>query len=297
MRIKNNFTLAEILVAMVVFSILLMLMIQFFSGARTLWVANEKRSTIYADASIALDLMTELLHSTYFFIQEDVNPKVNHTPFLIHHEESAPDSSDANHMIVFLSDSMRNLSSGGSLRYLCFQRGNDPSSSVGDDNNNVLYLKVFGDAEGDAFASCMYPFVPYDGGGKGKHDGQLEGENGIRKFLYKRMKSTDFTPTASDLKSNRVKPILRNVVGLKFTPIIVSGVERKKESGDYKENNFYTGIKTNQTLVGIEIELSLMENERKIADWRDSNFNSDFKTQNEYTFRRTVWLGQRALLK
>ena len=53
---------------------------------------------------------------------------------------------------------------------------------------------------------------------------------------------------------------------------------------------------------GIEIELSLMENEQKIreyqalkADDKDSlkKLREEFRLKNEYTFRRTVLLGDR----
>jgi hypothetical protein len=53
----------------------------------------------------------------------------------------------------------------------------------------------------------------------------------------------------------------------------------------------------NVTPVAIRIKLSMMENETKLKEWKDMAENSDakknFKTQNEYTFYRTVWLGKR----
>ena len=46
---------------------------------------------------------------------------------------------------------------------------------------------------------------------------------------------------------------------------------------------------------GIEIELSLMENEQTVKDYQalDASKRNDFRSTNEYTFRRTVWLGDR----
>ena len=70
--VKNRFTLVELLVSMAVFSILLVLMMQFFSGARTLWTANEKRAAIYADATVAMDLMSQLLQSTFYTEPEPI---------------------------------------------------------------------------------------------------------------------------------------------------------------------------------------------------------------------------------
>ena len=62
---KKNFTLVELIVAMAVFSILLLLMLQFFSGAQRIWHGMEKRNEIYANARIAMDLITTHLQNTY----------------------------------------------------------------------------------------------------------------------------------------------------------------------------------------------------------------------------------------
>ncbi len=43
-RQKSKFTLVELIVAMAVFSILLLLMLQFFSGAQRIWNGMEKRN-------------------------------------------------------------------------------------------------------------------------------------------------------------------------------------------------------------------------------------------------------------
>ena len=65
-RKKQKFTLVELIVAMAVFSILLLLMLQFFSGAQTIWRGMEKRNEIYANARIAMDLMTTHLQNTFY---------------------------------------------------------------------------------------------------------------------------------------------------------------------------------------------------------------------------------------
>ncbi|WP_419643433.1 PilW family protein, partial [Victivallis vadensis] len=42
-QIKRCFTLVELLVAMAVFSVMLLLMMQFFSGAQRIWVSTEQK--------------------------------------------------------------------------------------------------------------------------------------------------------------------------------------------------------------------------------------------------------------
>ena len=304
--VKYKFTLAEILVAMAVFSILLTLMLQFFSGARTLWTANEKRASVYADASIALDLMANLLQTTYLNRKEPVLaagggtlvPPENQTPFLIKRDLAAPDNSGSNDRIFFISELPGgNLLSGGAIRFLSFQRGDDPDNTG---KNNVLYLKVLCDAEGLDFSSCndLAPLAGEDSKFSKEHNGTLEG---IRNFLYDLMTNhSGFKLQAdggsSDDQKRRVKPVLRNVTGLKFIPIYLEGSDIKKDTG----TDDYTGIylaAAGKTLVGIEIELSLMPNEAVVNDWASKSFDNDFRISNEFTFRRTVWLGHRMYIR
>ena len=174
--VKNRFTLVELLVSMAVFSILLVLMMQFFSGARTLWTANEKRAAIYADATVAMDLMSQLLQSTFY--NSDGG-----TPFAITGIPAADNTSTPresgtisdtnidgwNSRIYFISNSPLELSKGGSVRYLSFQRKTD--SSVTGVTRNVLELLVFSDshqrckaAEGRSIAGADAAVVAFGGG-------------------------------------------------------------------------------------------------------------------------------------
>lgn len=59
----SRFTLVELLIAMVVFTILLGLMLQFFSGAQKMWTGMEKKNHLYANARIAMDTMATLLQT------------------------------------------------------------------------------------------------------------------------------------------------------------------------------------------------------------------------------------------
>ena len=308
--VKYKFTLAEILVAMAVFSILLTLMLQFFSGARTLWTANEKRASVYADASIALDLMANLLQTTYLNRKEPVLaaggetpvPPENQTPFLIKRDSAAPANSGSNDRIFFISELPGgSLLSGGAIRFLSFQRGDDPDNTG---KNNVLYLKVLCDAEGLDFSSCndLAPLVGKESKFGMAHDGTLSGESGsVQNFLYDLMtNNSEFKLQAkggsSPDQKRRVKPVLRNVTGLKFTPIYLEGSDIKKDTENLKHTGIYPAT-AGKTLVGIEIELSLMPSEAVVNDWASKSFDNDFRISNEFTFRRTVWLGHRMYIR
>ena len=267
---KQRFTLAEILVAMVVFSILLVLMMQFFSGARTLWIANEKRSNLYADATVAMDLMSTLLQ-TSFYNQE------SGTPFAIRNvpkENEARSVTGWDSKIYFISNSPLTLSKGGSVRYLSFQRGSDAASGSAPENN-VLWLKVFSDssAAGLHFDQFFNPIGPEVAVNNNPNDDLDEAR-------------TQLVTTLNNLAGDERKPILRNVTGLKFTPIDHEGKKLESESSS----------DCNDLPAGIEIEISLMQNETMIQTWQSLSNDAaknDFRTKNEQTFRRTVWLGER----
>ena len=266
--VKNRFTLVELLVSMAVFSILLVLMMQFFSGARTLWTANEKRTAIYADATVAMDLMSMLLQSTFY--------SEGGSPFAI---RSAPGTAEAavpewgwNSKIYFVSNSPMELSKGGSVRYLSFQRKTDPSNASV--TLNVLELQVFSDTSNSSlhFDQCFFPF------GTNVSSNNNEGE--ARDYLI----NTVFAENTPLNSTNERKIILRNVTGLKFTPV------------DHRGQKIY-GPECNDLPAGIEIELSLMENEQTIQDYQalTGTAKDDFRLRNEYVFRRTVWLGDRTV--
>ena len=277
--VKNRFTLVELLVSMAVFSILLVLMMQFFSGARTLWTANEKRAAIYADATVAMDLMSQLLQSTFY--NSDGG-----TPFAI---TGIPEPDDTaaprqpgtisntnidgwNSRIYFISNSPMELSKGGSVRYLSFQRKTD--TSVAGVTRNVLELLVFSDssAQNLNFDQCFHPF------GDANADDNPDTLSEVTTHLVDRVFSD--TTTLDPEKERKI--VLRNVTGLKFTPV------------DHKGQMIY-GANCYDLPAGIEIELSLMENEQTIRDYQAlaPGDRNDFRLKNEYTFRRTVWLGDR----
>lgn len=292
-QFKYRFTLVELLVSVGVFSILLLLMMQFFSGARTLWVANEKRAAVHADATVAMDLMAMLLQSTFY-------NDMGGTPFAIRPVFSSSNITSVprvgneaitsskidgwNSMIYFVSNSSMELSKGGSVRYLSFQRktDTDPNTAVAGVTRNVLELLVFSDSSNSElhFDLCFSPF--------NHHEDLDTNGNGVVTLDEVRNYLTDkIFNEATPLTLDERKIILRNVTGLKFTPVDYKG----KKSTDSEWYNYLPA--------GIEIELSLMENEQIIKEYQaltDSTKREEFRAQNEYTFRRTVWLGDRTFM-
>ena len=281
-RYKFNFTLAEILVAMAVFSVLLVIIMQFFSGARTLWTANEKRAAMYTDASVALDLMANLLQGTYC----TTGPVAGSTPVQMENKTVFElVSNSGKDKLYFVTNSPMELAGGGSVRYLSFQRGTDPAAVAGA-ADNVLYLRIFGDKNyllpngQPLLANCFYEFVTPDSWPAG-----WSGPTALSTLADARevvKYALDNIPLSN---TNACKPVLRNVTGLSF----------KLLGGDGKE----TADKTTPP-AGIEISLSLMPDETVIKTWQDmanGTEKDDFKLKNEVVFHRTVWLTDRAYVR
>ena len=283
-RYKFNFTLAEILVAMAVFSVLLVIIMQFFSGARTLWTANEKRAAMYTDASVALDLMANLLQGTYC----TTGPVAGSTPVQMENKTVFElVSNSGKDKLYFVTNSPMELAGGGSVRYLSFQRGTDPAAVAGA-ADNVLYLRIFNDknyllSNGQPLlANCFHEFAtPLPGSWPAGWNGPT--------VLSTRLEALEVVKYALDnipvSNQDYCKPVLRNVTGLSF----------KLLGGDGKE----TADKTTPP-AGIEISLSLMPDETLIKTWQDmagGTEKDDFKLKNEVVFHRTVWLTDRAYVR
>lgn len=63
---KSHFTIVELLVAMGVFSILMLALMQFFTGAQQIWQKSSARSELFENARVALDLMATDLQCAYY---------------------------------------------------------------------------------------------------------------------------------------------------------------------------------------------------------------------------------------
>lgn len=63
---RHRFTLVEVMVAMGLFTIIMLIMLQFFSGAQRVWTDVERKNETYGDARIAMDMMATMLQSAYY---------------------------------------------------------------------------------------------------------------------------------------------------------------------------------------------------------------------------------------
>lgn len=63
---KNHFTLVELLVALGIFSILMVLFMQTFAGMRLAWTNSERRTDSHAGVRVAMDMLSTLTGAAYY---------------------------------------------------------------------------------------------------------------------------------------------------------------------------------------------------------------------------------------
>ncbi|WP_303056085.1 PilW family protein [Victivallis vadensis] len=277
---KKFFTLVELLVAMSVFSILLVLMMQFFSGSQKLWVNTEQKTNLYSDARIAMDLMSTLLQNTFY--------ATGGVPFLI------KNGTTENAQIYFPTQTKMDLIDDvGEVVFVSFQRG--PSSGTGTDasdpdkknRSNELLMLIFADNDDDHGSRYDFSFFfpPYS--------------SETMQFAD----AADNLKTTMDqklsLKENgNCSVLLNNVTAFSLLPMVIdtsNDSQMKPETGSTFKRIPYV----------IEIRLSLMDQKNydfwdKQLKGRDSNLTSaekkradEFRLQHEYTFTRAVYLSDR----
>ncbi|WP_288559840.1 prepilin-type N-terminal cleavage/methylation domain-containing protein [uncultured Victivallis sp.] len=256
MKRKQPFTLVELLLAMVVFSIMLVLMMQFFSGARIIWSSTEKRNNMYADARIAMDLISTMLQNT-IYAEEGI-------PFYVDGYAVAQPSSGYDSKLYFVTKTKMELPGTGDIRFISFQRGSNADS-------NQLQIRIWPDDEPatkDDFSLC---FPPYSAG------------NSIAN--YDQALATVKT-RLDNATGDNLGILLNNVTGFKVTPMIRSNTSNGvtiPSTSSYEDLPFM-----------IEIQLSLMDKVNyDLWTQMTGTTAESFKNQHEYTFTRTVFIDDR----
>ena len=65
-HIIRHYTIVEVMVAMGIFLVMMTIMMQFFTSAQKVWNLASKKNMMYADARVAMNLMTRELQSMLY---------------------------------------------------------------------------------------------------------------------------------------------------------------------------------------------------------------------------------------
>ncbi len=157
---KSRFTLVELLVSLGVFSLLLIVFMQFFSGARLVWSNSEKRTQVYANVRIAMDMFSLLINSYYYSSANTTPDEVGRYLFRAHQ----PANVNLSHKLYFAAKTAAELPGDNPIRFIGFQvpTADDvtsyPASSCGDADNrlyNKLIMTVV--SSNDPYFGAFFP--------------------------------------------------------------------------------------------------------------------------------------------
>ena len=260
-RKKMKFTLVELIVAMAVFSILLLLMLQFFSGAQRIWNGMEKRNEIYANARIAMDLITTHLQNTY-------SPNGSIVFFV-------DDPNTESSKIYFATRTGDQFPGNGSLKFMTFQRFSENES--GTNGEDQLRVAVYCDTDNDF--GCFFPPYGLNPSGTSEHistydDAVTHLRQKFTNNKSERLKDDEYSSAIAD-----------NVTSFQIIPY-------KWNASSYSRETSTSAI--TEIPYMLEIKLSVLSPE-DFARWKElpPASQDDFRRENEYTFTRTVFLGKR----
>ena len=282
---KKPFTLIELLVSMGLLTLLVMLMLQLFSGAQRLWIASDKRGNLYADVRVAMELMSEFVNSAQFSHGEDAGGNRDTTKdmvFSIRNNTNATEDSTPTHALIFAAKSSRDLPHKDSNTFfIAFQRGSGS-------NRGKLYMTVCSDngsaasgAVGANYENNFYSlFPPYN---------LSVGYNPANRNAALTLLRTQLTPQAVESEYSQV--IAENVIGLEFNVYTLNAggvLVKSAASGDHTEPPYM-----------LEIRLSALNKDdyEKYSELSETTARDNFLNQHKHTFTRSVFLGNRWALE
>ena len=290
-----RFTLVELLVAMSVFSLLLVLMMQFFSGAQKIWVSTEEKNNLYADARVAMDLIATFLQGTYFSqggsggnsAATDTHKGV---PFVI--ENGTSEKAE----IYFPTQTQMDLiENAGEIVFVTFQRGETNSTTPANDRSNELRMAILSDSPDDnaSVGDFSLLFPPYNSATTGVgFANRNAAETRIKELLQDKIKEKidSYDPDKTEYH-NQCIILLDNVTAFRIIPMKTEKFKSATSTDDKGEDDL------SQIPFLVEIQLSLMD-KKSYELWKelkDSNAEraKEFRLQHEHTFSRTVYLGDR----
>ena len=269
---RNPFTLVELLIAVGLLSLIMMLLLQLFSGTQKIWIASDKTNNVYADARVAMELMADLINTVRFSHGETtdangdvVRDKDQDMIFSINSINQV-DGRDSN-SIIFVSKTARELPMNNTnTRFISFRL-----------NDGKLLMVVYSDEKND-----FYNFFPG------------YGSNGKRSTALANLKTqmNALTPAddASASEKKECQVIAENVAAFKLTAYKLDSdgkLKKESDSADFAEPPYM-----------IEIRLTLLDRD-SYTRWQELSgaAKTAYFDQHKRTFTRNVFIGDRWTLE
>jgi type II secretion system protein J len=282
-RCRAAFTLIELVVAMAIFSILMMILINIFTSAQKAWSTASARNEMTENARIAMDIMSRDIQSIYY-----ENGKI---PFW--HKEKSADAGAAggieyiNELLAFVSATSTPQTNGDDSRLfeVCYQ---------------LYYAEDFTTGANPANAGWLQRSVTGDGGSVPNLKWNFYRDNDWTAPSVVAQSSAAATFTTNDDSRNAFQKLIPYVTALEFTCL--------KQIKDGLGNPVLDVITPTDTSIHTEFPYAIMikltvMNGIAWEKWQamggkphlvgESSRAEEFRKENERTFTKTVLIGDR----
>ena len=264
----KKFTLVELLAAMAVFSVLLLVSMQLFSGAQQLWVRSEQKSNAFSDARTAMEFVAVRLQTVVYY-------------------DSMPFGMDKDEIFFATAMPMENRDAEYYLRFLKFEL--DDSTEKG-----LLVMKTYSGKENAR--SFIKHFPPY------KKDTDIETAwDNVKTKFGKNISS--MTVESENILYKDGEDVEAIVVAENVTDFKIHGHFATKDGTGWKltaQKDIGDTFKDGSFIIAppylAEVEISIIDNKEAYQRWRKASDTAkkDIFAEYGYTFRRAVVLGQRS---
>ena len=288
MRRHHKFTLVELLVSLGIFSILLVLFMQFFSGMRLAWTNTEKRSDSHYSVRIVMDMLASLMSNMYYTnAGTDEFDKMVQFPFMV--KRSGNDSSKPA-ALYFASKANLDLPGSNPVRFIGIHYANpvnnDFKFGLSDERKELhaLYLTSISNADKDG----------------GDNDITSKNKNIYHRF-WPAPAFLDSSDQVTDAKG--ALEYLVKTLDEKVKPAATGAVESFKlldRVTEFKVRLFNAdGSEIDNSVAessrmphSVELIISVMA-ENDFEAWIAGGKNDEFKREKQMTFTRRVYIGDR----
>jgi len=277
---KKAFTLVELLIAVGLLSLIMMLLLQLFSGVQKMWIASEKTNNVYADARVAMELMADLINTVQFSHGEtlDGDDVVRDTDTDMIFSLTTGEATDGNYSssIYFVSKTTRDLPKNSTnTRFISFRL-----------DDGKLLMTIYSDENSD-----FYGFFPTYGTGTGSGTRDTAFKNGASNLKGK----MDALAPGNDDNGGEKKEcqiIAENVVSFKLTAYTLNN------SGKLEAQTGTSADLVKEPPYMIEMQLAVLDSD-SYTRWQElsGNAKTAYLDQHKRTFTRNVFIGDRWALE
>ncbi len=314
---KHTFTLVELLAAMAVFSVLLVVAMQLFSGAQRIWLRAEQKTSTFSDARTAMEFISSRVQTLVY--STDYPFEIAKRRITSYNNGQIKDSffNTFKYHIWFATGMPMTNRDGDndSRRFVKFDLNvakideSEINRSEYYSEPGVLRMTVYSKADNPRL-DLLFP--PYDGNtyadSNEKATTKINGK--FKEFLAEENDAGEVDKSKLDkykkyVNDGKVVELMKNVTAFKimsFPAVPKNKTEWKIDPDEKLLDDSNTNVTLKSPPYYLEIEISLIDNDDKFQQWLDVA-GTDADAQNKrdaifaeygYTFRRAVLIGQRS---